>query len=398
MLTLVAAVVAKFLLPIGFKWIAKQPEIILVCAVAWCFLVVFAGTNIDAVTEATLGVNLHLAVGPGMAALIAGASIASLPYSIEIIGKVGVVRDFFVTLFFVGLGMTIPRPDTADVVLLALILFAAALLIRYLVFFPLLYAAGLDRRNAMVVSTRLAQISEFSLVVGFIGLQLGHITEGLNSAVIFAFVLTALLTPSLFRRADAIHDRLGPLLGALGFRTPTAEQTRGEVEHSLALLGFHRVASSLIHELKQTDPSLLGRTLVVDFNVGIHKKIRAFGPTVKYGDVSNAETLTHAGVDKAKVILCTIPDDLLKGTSNRQIVATVRRVNPTAVIIANAAGLQESQRLYEAGADYVFVPAIETAQAVARAVESALSGQIAAHRAETEAISGPGDGRKEVFD
>ena len=53
-----------------------------------------------------------MAVGPGMAALIAGASIANLPSSTEIITKVATVKDFFITLFFVALGVSIPAPES----------------------------------------------------------------------------------------------------------------------------------------------------------------------------------------------------------------------------------------------------------------------------------------------
>lgn len=68
----------------------------------------------------------------------------------------------------------------------------------------------------------------------------------------------------------------------------------------------------------------------------------------------------HAGVDKAKVVVCTIPDDALKGTTNRVIVAAVRQINPGAIIIANAIELEDYAMLYDAGTDYVFLQGIET--------------------------------------
>ena len=396
-LALIAALFARFIIPIGFRWVAKMPEVILMAAVSWCFIVVFLGMNLDAITRAAFGVDLHMTVGPGMGALIAGASIASLPYSTEIVGKVGVVKDFFVTLFFVGLGMGIPMPEGADVLLVAGLLAALALLARYVIFFPLLYFTGLDRGNAMVASTRLAQISEFSLVISFMGMQLGHITSGLNSAIIFAFVITALLTPTLYRRADLIHEKLAVLLERIGFRAPASRAAGEEESYRLALLGFHRVASSLLHELGRTHPGLLADTLVVDFNVTIHHRIASLGLAVKYGDLRNPETLRHAGVDKARVIVCTIPDDVLKGTTNLQIVALARRVNPGAVIIANAIELKDSRRLYEAGADYVILPRIETAKAVEQAIEKALAGEIRAYRAQVEAGEGEWHARQEVL-
>jgi Kef-type K+ transport system membrane component KefB/voltage-gated potassium channel Kch len=396
-LGLMAALFARYVIPIGFRWVAKMPEVIFVAALSWCFIVVFLGMNLDVLTQAVFGIDLHLAVGAEMGALIAGATIASLPYSMEIIGKVGVVKDFFVTLFFVGLGMSIPVPEGYQVLMLACLLAALALLARYLLFFPLLYFSGLDRRNAMVTSTRLAQISEFSLVIGFLGMQLGHISSGLNSSIIFAFVITALLTPVLFRQADVIHEKLGTFLGRIGFSLPAGKVAEDSESYSVAILGFHRVASSLLHDLERNFPGAMARILVVDFNVGLHSRIAARGATVRYGDLGNSETLRHAGVDKARVIACTVPDDVLKGTSNRNIVEAARHVNPDAIIIANAIELAESKRLYEAGADYVLLQRIEMARAVCVAIEKALAGEIDTHRESIEAVEGKWHLRKEVL-
>lgn len=397
LLVAIAALLARYFFPMGFRWIAKMPDMILVGAVSWCFLIVFLGMNLDGLTQTVFGFDFHLSVGAGMGALIAGASVASLPYATEIIAKVGVVKDFFVTLFFVGLGMGIPLPDGYDVLLLAALFAALALLARYAVFLPLLYVSGLDRRNAVVVSTRLAQVSEFTLVIVFLGMQLGHVSEALSSVVIFAFIITALFTPTLCRRADAIHDRLAPLLRRMGLKAPAPHQGGTETPYDIALLGFHRVASSLLHELGLTHPELLRRTLVVDFNVNIHARIAARGPTVKYGDLQNSVTLQHTGVSNARVVVCTIPDDLLKNTSNRKLVETVRQINADAVIVANATELHGAEALYAAGADYVFLPRVETAKAVEVAIEKALNGEIEAYREAMAADRGEIHARREVF-
>lgn len=389
---------SRYLAAIGFKWIAKVPELILVAAIAWCFLVVFLGLNLDTITETFMGFNLHMAVGSGMSALIAGAAIANLPYSTEIVTKVETVKDFFITLFFVGLGMGIPAVEGLDIPIFAFVLAFMALLTRQIVFFPLLYGTGCDQRNAQVSSTRLAQISEFGLVIAFLGLQLGHINPGLSSAIIFAFVLTALITPLLYSNAYGIHEKLEPILSKIGFKPPKESEEEGGKTYTLALLGFHRVASSLLYELDRYEPELLKQTLVVDFNVKIHKKIAARGVTVKYGDLSNNETLHHAGIDKAKVILCTIPDDLLRGLTNAKLVKAVREMNPQAKIIANAIEFKDAKKIYDAGADFVYLGRVETARGIMTAIDKTLNGELNTFRELLEEKEGKVHQRKEVFD
>ena len=67
---------------------------------------------------------------------------------------------------------------------------------------------------------RLAQISEFCLVMTYIGMSLGHVGSAVGSAVVLAFVATAVLTPALFAHSDGLHRRLSPLLDRLGLSAP----------------------------------------------------------------------------------------------------------------------------------------------------------------------------------
>ena len=388
---------ARTLIPLAFRWIAKVPEIILVGAIAWCFVIVFLGASFDWAAEAMFGWHTHLNVGSGMGALIAGATIASLPYSTEIITKVSVVKDFFVTLFFVGLGLSIPAPSGVEVIILAVFIAAAAIIARQIIVFPLLYFTGLDQRNAEVTAIRMAQISEFSLVIAFLGADLGHISADLQSAIIFGFVLTAIATQPLYHAAYRIHAAIAPTLRRLGFRDPPESAAAGEQEWRLALLGFHRIASSLLHDIARNDAELAGRTLVIDFNVGLHDRIRAVGAHVEYGDLSNPDTLHHAGIEHAHVVVSSVPDDLIRGTDNRRIVAAVRKLAPKAVIIANAVNLADVAAIYDAGADYVFMARLDTAAALGAAVAEALNGSLAEYRTAREESYGRPGTRNEVL-
>lgn len=374
----ITAVLARTLVTIAFTWIAKVPELILLGAVAWCFTVVAFGTNIDNATG-LLGFNWHMSVGAGMGALIAGATIASSPFSTEIVTKVGLVKDFFVTLFFVGLGISMPAIDGWAVPMLGVFVAIIAVASRQLVFFPLFCALRVDQRSAQVTSVRLAQISEFALVIAFLGLEMGHISHELSSVIILAFIFTAILTTPLFEKAYAIHSRLRPFLTAIGFKEPVADEDDEHDDAVLAILGVHRDASSFLHELSMDRPDLLPKTTVVDFNVSLHPKIRELGVHVEYGDIANEETLIHAGVDRSKIIICTISDDLLRGMTNQNLVKTLRRMNPEAIIISNAIDMQSSEEVKKAGADYVYMSRIEVASALMETVSHALGGTMSDH-------------------
>jgi Kef-type K+ transport system membrane component KefB len=395
----------RWVLPSAFRMVAKSPELVVTLALGWCFgLGTFAG-NLGPWAHA-LGLPVEASVSMELGALVAGASIASFPYAHEVMAKVGNLRDFFITLFFVALGMSIPIPDGVTVLLVALVLATIMAALRYLVFFPLLYATGLDRRHAVTTSTKLAQVSEFALVIAYLGLSLGHIDGELVSVVIFAFVLTAILTPGLFTVADGLHRRIGPLLAMVGIHEgsrskPAAEastDTESDRPARVVLLGFHRLASSLLYEIDRSHRTLMSEVLVVDFNVALHDRIRERGARVIYGDISNPETLTHTGVGEAEIVVCTIPDDILKGITNLELTRQLRRIAPDAHIIVNAIRLADIEPMYQAGASYVFSWRTETALGVVPALRAALNGQLGDFIESRRAELGEDRGRVEILD
>ena len=272
-------------------------------------------------------------------------------------------------------------------------------MLRYTVFLPLLYATGLDRRNSVSVSTKLAQVSEFCLVIAYLGTQLGHISGELVSIVIFAFVITALMTPILFAASDRLYQRLRPLLDLVGIRS---RGVRADVESEepprLVLLGFHRIASALLADLERLHSDLLPQTLVIDTNTTNHDEIRRRGAHVVYGDIASTEVLRHAGVDGAEVVVSTVPDELLKGASNEQLVRQIRQLAPKAIIIANCNRISQVAPLRAAGADHVFRTPSEVALGILPAIYAALNAGLPSYLEALEEEHGPLERRHEVMD
>ena len=396
-LIVIAVILSRLLANRAFSWIAKKPELVLLAAMSWCFAIMAVGESLAHVAKAA-GLDMSLAVGSGMAALIAGATIASSPYSVEIVTKVGLVKDFFVTLFFVGLGMSIPALTSWEVPLLAVGIAALAILARQVVFFPIFYLVGIDQRNAQVSATQLAQVSEFSLVIMFLGLELGHISQEFAAVVILAFVITAIATTPLFENAYKIHERLKGTLTRLGFREPHDDGEDAGHEVVLGILGVHRDASSFLAELERYKPELLKHTTIVDFNVALHDGMRELGAHVVYGDISNEEALLHAGIDRAQVVLCPISEDLLRGIDTAGLVRLVRHINPQARIIANAISLSTVEKIRAAGADIVYMPRLEAGRAIFEAFEQAYTEDLEPYLAQQHEKFGEPNQRKEVLD
>ena len=362
---------SKFILPHIFVRVARLPELVLVGALAWCFL----------------GGELahHLQLSREMGALIAGVSLSTFPYALDVTAKVTSLRDFFVTLFFVGLGMTIPIP-TWGVVSVALLLAGFTVVSRLLTTMPPLYAMGQGIRASFLPALNLAQVSEFSLVLMQLGLAAGHIPVEAKSAVSFAFVLLAVVSTFAITNSNRISRPTVRLFKRLGLRDLDSSLTDGgdAAPPRIILLGFFRTASSLIAELEREDRPLLDQIKVVDFNPVVLKGLGERGINVQYGDISQRETLVHSEIAHAEILVSTVPDYLLKGISNEKLVRQLRSINPDAIIIAHADVLADVSRLYEAGATHVFVPRLIGARELRRVLHAAEDGQLEAKKAEVD--------------
>ncbi|WBL80616.1 cation:proton antiporter [Bradyrhizobium xenonodulans] len=382
-----ALLVSRYVLPRLFHQIARRPELILLGALAWCFLVAETAERLSLSRE--------------MGALIAGVSLSTFPYALDVTAKVTTLRDFFITLFFVALGMTIPVPGLS-VIGLALMIAAFTVVSRLVTTFTPLYLMKQGLRASLLPALNLAQISEFSLVVIQTGVADHHIAAETANAASFAFVVLAVLSTFAMSRSDEITRwAIGPLK-RIGLKDLDHGNGHGEEGHEgghgearrIVILGFFRAASALLAEIERQAPVLLEQITVVDFNPNVYQTLLSRGLHVIYGDISSADTLLHAGVGKSEMIILSVPDALLKGASNEKLVRHVRTLNPTALIVATADLLSDVDELYAAGASYVTVTRLSDAHELFTVIEAAQAGLLADKRAELDQRLGE---RREVL-
>jgi len=377
-----AMILSRYVLPRLFHQIARRPELILLGALAWCFLI------------GEIAEKLHLS--REMGSLVAGVSLSTFPYALDVTAKVTTLRDFFITLFFVALGMTIPIPNMS-VIGLALMIAVFAAVSRVVTTFAPLYLMKQGLRASLLPAINLAQISEFSLVVIQTGVAAGHIQTRTANATSFAFVILAVLSTFVMMRSDQITRlAIGPLkrIGIRDLGHDHATETGHGEARRIVILGFFRAASALLSEVERQNPLLLDQISVVDFNPQVFQTLSERGLHVIYGDISNVDTLLHAGVGKAEIIILSVPDSLLKGANNEKLVRHVRTLNPTAKIVSTADLLSDVDDLYAAGADYVTVTRLSDAHELFTVIEAADAGLLEDKRAD---IDGRLSERREVL-
>ncbi len=249
---------------------------------------------------------------------------------------------------------------------------ALALIVsRFIAMYPIFAFLQLDTRTAGVVAINLGQISEFSLVIFALGINLGHVSHTAASLILYTVLLTSVLSTYgiLFNHALAswlagMMERMG-LPRWLGATAPPSgeKMSHGMDEgRDLFLLGVSREGLALVEHLDRNAPDMKQRIVAVDFNPETLQRLQRYGVEHYYGDIANAETLRHAGIERAAVVISGISDWFLKGTTNLQLLYEVRGLTSSARIVLTADSPENAQQLYAAGADYVMVPQALTAE------------------------------------
>ena len=147
----------------------------------------------------------------------------------------------------------------------------------------------------------------------------------------------------------------------------------------MVFLGFFRDASSILYELEHDgaaveEQAILDKILVIDFNPTVMRELRRRGISCVYGDIAHADTLRHAGIEDAKLVVSSITDDILRGTNNLRLLQNVRdALAQGAKVVLTTEHIPQALSFYEAGADFVFIPRLYSAAACARILRKGLN-------------------------
>lgn len=266
-----AILAARFVLPVLFRAIAKSPELMLVTTVAWCLLLA--------------GAAGWAGLSKEMGALIAGVVIASLPYGTEVMSRVSSIRDFFITLFFVALGLKIPTPSP-ELLLLAVAVSVFVILVQFVATYPIFAVLRLDLRTASIVGINLGQVSEFSLVVFTLGLGYHHVSETAAALVLYTLLLTSVVSTYGILYNQSLADGLTRWLERLGlgrvFPRPVAPAVGDHdadgghgAGGDVFLLGVSREGLALVQHLDRHAPPLKSRIVAIDFNPDMLEQLSA---------------------------------------------------------------------------------------------------------------------------
>jgi Kef-type K+ transport system membrane component KefB len=188
----------RYLLMPLFRRFDRVQEYVFLLTLAWCL----------GVAQLAYAVGLSYEIG----AFVGGIVVATSPIALFIAESLKPLRDFFLVMFFFALGASLDLDVATGVLLPAMVLGAAMLLLKPVVFRYTLGILAESPRLAWETGWRLGQMSEFSLLITFLAMQSAAIGPEVVLVIQLATVLTFIGSSTIvvlnFPTPVAVSDRL----------------------------------------------------------------------------------------------------------------------------------------------------------------------------------------------
>ncbi|MBI2572534.1 cation:proton antiporter [Candidatus Woesearchaeota archaeon] len=332
----ILGIISWKVLPPVTRFIAKSQEFLLLFSIGWCFVV------------AAIFYYFNISIEAG--ALLAGVTLSSSAYSYEISSKIKPLRDFFIMLFFVLLGSQMTFANLSSYVIPIIVLSLFILVANPLIMFLLMSWLGYTKRNSFFTGLIVAQISEFSLVLVALGVQLGHVNQEILSLVTFVGLITIAGSTYLVLSGDKIYPYLAKYLALFERKGKKVDQlgTHTSGFYDVILFGYNRIGFDILNAIKKIGK----KVLIVDYDPAVIEKLTQQGFDCKYGDVNDVEMLNELDFRHCKMAISTIPVQ----ETNMLLIKKIKQTNKNTIIKVVSHQIDEAMALYDAGASYVIMP------------------------------------------
>lgn len=337
LMVLGAVFIAGRLLSYLYNKIATSNELLILFSLAWAFGVALLASWLD----------FNIAIG----AFVAGVSLASLPYTFEINAKAKILRDFFITIFFVALGAGMVFTSMGPLILPFIVLSLFVLIGNPLIILWLMGLLGYDKRTSFFTGLAVGNISEFSLILVTLGLSLGHLEVQTVAMVTLIAVLTMTISSYGMTYNNKIYNFLKPFLEKIAIKQSKKRPSskKSGMQNHLILLGCGQVGSQILDQIKR----FKNEYVVVDHDSNVIQDLLKKKVSCMFGDIEDVELVQELDLPSAEIIISTLPNPEDNLFLIKQIAKLPPKERPIVLVTANSG--REGMDLFNRGADYVIL-------------------------------------------
>jgi monovalent cation:H+ antiporter-2, CPA2 family len=334
------AIGIKLVVPKVLFQVAKtrNREIFLLSIIVLCFSVAWL----------TSSIGLSLALG----AFLAGLILSESEYNYQALGRIVPFRDVFTSIFFISIGMMFDIGYFMRHPVAVLCISAGVILVKSIIAGSVPALLGFPLRTLVLVGLALGQIGEFSFVLLQAGQDMHFLDRNTYQLLLNVSVFTMVAAPFVMAA--------GNTLAKFAHNLPFPERLKAIFPaHVASLAALHRVSAAPVGHLVVIGYGMCGRHvtqaakasgipyIIVEMNPETVRREREKGEPIFYGDATEEAVLHHLDIAKARVAVVAIPDPV----ATREVIETVRRMNPTLHLIVRTRFFQEMEPLLMLGAN-----------------------------------------------
>jgi monovalent cation:H+ antiporter-2, CPA2 family len=306
-----------------------------------------------------------LQLGLALGAFVAGLAVSESIYKHRILADILPIKDLFLTLFFVSVGLMVDLSVAADhwpaILGLTVVLMVAKTGLITLIARRL----GLAHRQALMAGIGLSSAGEFSLVLLQKAGPAGLWSPAAQQTLIAAAALSMGLLPACIR----FGEPLGAWLEKRGWgRNRPLLPDSAPLRQKMGALTGHAIICGHGPVGRQLKEAFLNEgvpTLIVELNADTVRELKKQGQAVIFADATHEETWQLTRLQHARLVAFTFPD----ATLTKEALALIRELRPDVPVITRARFASDVERLKRLGATVVINDEVEAARAV---VEQAL--------------------------
>ena len=325
--------IGNVVLPKMHKLIAGSQEFLFLFALGW-------GFGIAALFEQA---GFSLEIG----ALLAGVSLASLPYTQEISARLRPIRDFFIVVFFIALGTQLTFGNILLLLPAIIVGSFIVIVLKPIIVLTIMGLLGYTKRTSFKAASATGQISEFSLVLLLLGNSQGIVSQNLVVIITIIALVSIACSSYMIIYSDSLYNWADKHFTLFERRKTHFEQDRHH-KYDLVLFGYRKGG----HEFLKTFQSLGKPFVVVDYDPEVIDALEHLKVNFLYGDAGDVELLDEIGLERSKLVVSTITDY----ATTSVLVPFLLNKNPKLVIVCHAESKQQADQLYDMGASYVMIP------------------------------------------
>ncbi len=290
-------------------------------------------------------ISWRLGLSPALGAFVAGLVLADSAFARQIRSDVSTLKAVFLTLFFASIGMLadlpwllegwhLPLVLCVSIGIIALKAAIAAIVIRF---------TGGTLSIAIAVGACLAQMGEFSFVLGAVARGNGLLDTFTFQVLTSSSLITLMLVPLLAGRARWIVKFIERMQFGEG-ATSRGDVGVGLSDH-IIVIGAGPAGRSVLRDLVERDVD----TVVIEANPATVQIVGRLGMHAILGNAARPEILKEAGIDRARIVVITVPDP----EAATMVIEQIRSSATDCRVIVRCRYNIHAPRLEAAGADLI---------------------------------------------